>query len=187
MKFIALDLELNGASQEIIQIGIVAFDTDTGCTSSFNVYVDQPNVDFEQMLSCGVTLKQYLCSSFIRSYENGKLLKSEAAYHLNAYLKNTEGCSCVVQWGSADYKILTAQFQTVFTTPDIINVQTLYKRLYAPAAKLPKTGGLRSAAERLNLIHMPHDALSDANVTGHIYLQMFEDLQQFTKIKKIIQ
>lgn len=189
MNFISLDLELNGESGEIIQIGMVGHPFMDLHKDILSVYVDQPNVDFNQVLSNEKTLGSYLAEDFVGKYNACKVSPEEAWRRLTEFMTRFP-TKYIVQWGRGDLAALASQFELPRKHYEVVNVQNLYKHLFKPAFGKSKGTSLQAAYfsmltsnQRLYTSEEFHDALIDAFAARDVFLKM----QQLIKTTKRLQ
>lgn len=192
MNFISLDLELNGELGEITQIGMVAHPFNNNTEDKLSVYIDQPNVDFDQTLSNGKTLSNYLAKDFVSKYYACKVSPEEAQIKLIDFMTR-HPTKYIVQWGRGDLVALANQFRLQRKHYEVVNVQSFYRFLYKSVYGKSKGSSLQAAYysilspyQRMYTSEEFHDALTDACATKDVFLQMCKLVRTSKQINDII-
>jgi len=186
MKFISVDIEVDQPSKRLIQIGAAAFDTDNlRFRLDFNKYVNVQNINWTYMkdiLPYGQDL-----------IDKQGVSEKEVVDSFWKWLKDISMGKRYVQWGRGDMEFI---INLSNNSPDyiqqnffnIIDVKQIYKNLYQPAMRLPAEHGLGQACRNTlgEFKFVQHDGWNDAYNTGLLYMKMFQDLQQFRKIKEVL-
>ena len=198
MKFIAIDLEADQPSGEVIQIGAAVFDTQTKTpevpVNTFSEYLEtqshsKPNWDYK--LDSGQTLEELLGWDFPKRHAQLALPAEKGFTQFWDWVNYVQAGKKFIQWGSMDMNLITAQCKENFITwPrfNVIDLKQLYKYFLVPAWGLPKQAGLAKAMESLGISSegRAHDAYFDALHTGLIALKVFNALETQRKIKEMV-
>lgn len=198
MKFIAIDLEADQPSGEIIQIGAVVFDTQTKDptkpVSTFMEYLEtqsseEPN--WGHPFNNGQTLGELLGSEFPKMHAQFAVSPIKGFSRFWSWVEAAGAGRKFIQWGSMDLDLITAQCKENFITwPKFqaIDLKKLYKYFLVPAWGLPKQAGLAKAMESLGIKSegRAHDAYYDALHTGLVALKAYQALESHKKIKELI-
>lgn len=189
MKYIAVDIEMDQPSGDIIHIGASAWDTDIGKeVESFQRFIKcSPNWDYE--LNTGKTLGDLLPFTQIYLDEYG-IDKQEAISEFWQWISSINCSKKIIQWGSGDIRTLVEQTDDKSLIPnrlEVIDVKQLYKTLVIPALQLPKKSSLMDAYKNMGGMfpfYLWHNAYIDALATAKIYYRIFKMLRLCKIVKE---
>lgn len=190
MRFIAVDIEMDQPSGDIIQIGAVAWDTDGGLLSTFNRFISHNvNWDYELQNNKG-TLKNLLPFNQSTIDRLGDP-KDEVIRDFWQWTNNVQCGKRFVQWGSGDIRTILNQTPKdimVAKRYEIIDAKVIYKNMVQPAMGLPKKYALKDASYYLlEAINVPwHNAYTDAFWTARVYYEVFKMIKLNRIIKENI-
>lgn len=196
MKFISVDVELDAARCEVIQLGAITLDTDNPCNyytfSGYLYHEHEPEWDYK--LNNGKTLRQYLPKDYVLWYDKLKEPAAKVIVEFALWLDVINHGKKILQWGTGDWKVITelaASHNISLPKAYCTNVKQLYQTLYQPAMKLPKKYGQYDAwcnTRTLTEIQMceihPHNALHDAQMCREVFNTMYQNIVKLRKIKE---
>lgn len=194
MKYIFLDLENTQPTGEIIQIGLVGWDTQMKSTSFNSIFVEQDVNWTQQLEGTNKTLEEFL--GFDRTvYYTNALPPAEAFQQAYDWMKDTGGWRNIVQWGRSDYHELLTQGKQhgvrFSSKAKVLNLKLVYEFIMRPtlSAKHRKGGsGLGKAIDSLDMVFSgnAHDAQWDAWNTMRVMAEHLRLTRQSVDIEHII-
>lgn len=188
MRFIAVDIECDQPSNNIIQLGAAAFDTNQpSLVGTINRYLDQGEVNWSYPLDRGGTLEDLLGQDFKEAYQFWAAPPGASFDRFWDWVDEIKCGKKFVQWGTGDMRLIQRQSGDSRRI-EVFNLKDMYKLLYQPANKLPKKYGLEAACvASLGAFNgRPHSAYWDAWNTGKLAVKMFKSFESERKIREIV-
>ena len=181
-KFLVLDLEMNQPSGEIIQVGAVAGNLETGkIHEMFNRYIriHEPVNDKEpnNIVKLTKITDQVLASKGVSL--------DQAVKDLKEFMIKNEVNSCPASWGEDAQYLLTQmdnrgiKLEGLFGYDAEFNIKKIYQ-VYRLRQGKSMQGGVSSACKKLGrpFVGQKHNALDDAKNTFIIWHELYKRIKQ---------